>query len=124
MSTDTIDLDQLPIACDPNAVPPEQQEYLVKEIVPKLYGAVQEIKELPNGWAWHLPSTPEILMLVAEDLNMERLCCPFFNFNMEVDGQTSSLWLSLSGGEGVKPFIVAELGGMLSDEIAAAANFR
>jgi len=39
---------------------------LGKENRPKLYKAVQEIQELPNGWAWRLPSDPEILLLVAE----------------------------------------------------------
>jgi hypothetical protein len=93
------------IACDPNAVAPDQQEYWVKEIVPKLYRAVQEIQELPNGWAWRLPSTPEILLLVAEDLNMERLCCPFVRYTLEIEPNQGPFWLRMTGSEGVKEFL-------------------
>jgi len=93
------------IACDPNALAPDQQEYWVKEIVPKLYSAVQEIQELPNGWAWRLPSTPEILLLVAEDLNMERLCCPFVHYTLEIEPNQGPFWLRMTGSEGVKGFL-------------------
>ena len=44
-------IENQPIACVPSALTPDQQEYWVKEIVPKLYKAVEEIQELPNGWA-------------------------------------------------------------------------
>jgi hypothetical protein len=95
----------LPIACVPNAVPRNQQEYWVKEIVPKLYRAVQEIQELPNGWAWRLPSTSEILLLVAEDLNIERLCCPFVRYTLEIEPNQGPFWLRMTGDEGVKEFL-------------------
>lgn len=94
-----------PLACVPNAVPADQQEHWVKELAPKLYGAVQEIKELPNGWAWRLPSTSEILLLVAQDLNIERLCCPFVNYTLEIEPNKGPFWLRMTGGEGVKEFL-------------------
>ena len=93
-----------PLACVPSALTPDQQEYWVKEIVPKLYREVQEIQELPNGWVWRLPSTPQVLMLVAEDLNMERLCCPFVNYTLEIEPNHGPFWLRMTGGEGVKEF--------------------
>ncbi len=105
MSTDTTALDQLPIACDASAVPADQQEYWVKEIVPKLYSQVQEIQELPNGYAWRLPSAPQILLLLAEDLNMERLCCPFVHYTLEIERNRGPFWLRMTGGEGVKEFL-------------------
>lgn len=86
-----------PLACVPNAVPADQQEYWVKELAPKLYGSVQEIKELPNGWAWRLPSTSEILLLVAQDLNVERLCCPFVNYTLEIEPDQGPFWLRMTG---------------------------
>ena len=42
-------IENQPLACVPSALTPDQQEYWVKEIVPKLYREVQEIQELPNG---------------------------------------------------------------------------
>lgn len=126
MSTDTAYLDQLPIACDPNAVPADQQEYWLKELVPKLYGAVEEIKELPNGWAWRLPSTPEILVLLAEDLNLERLCCPFVHYTLEIERNGGPFWLSWTGGEGVKEYLwmaFAEAN-VFDEQVARAAGFN
>lgn len=113
-----------PIACVPNAVPPDQQEYWVKEIVPKLYKAVQEIQELPNGWAWRLPSTSEILLLVAEDLNMERLCCPFVNYTLEIEPNQGPFWLRMTGSEGVKEFLRMgfESANLFDPQVARAAG--
>lgn len=39
---------------------------------------------------------------------MERLCCPFLNFQLEVNGKHKDWWLSLTGPEGVKDFLDAE----------------
>src|SRR6185369_15523144 len=94
-----------PIVCDPNALTPDQQEYWVKEIVPRLYCQVQEIQELADGWVWRLPNTPQVLTLVAEDLNMERLCCPFVNYTLEIEANHGPFWLRMTGGEGVKEFL-------------------
>lgn len=105
MLSETISQSETIIACDPNAVAPERQEYWVKEITPKLYKAVQEIRELPNGWAWRLPSTSEVLLLVAEDLNIERLCCPFVRYTLEIEPHQGPFWLRMTGGEGVKEFL-------------------
>ncbi|MDQ3748973.1 MAG: MerR family DNA-binding protein [Acidobacteriota bacterium] len=45
---------------------------------------------------------------VAEFITYERLCCPFFNFEMAVEGENLSL--RLKGKEGVKEFIKMEFG--------------
>jgi hypothetical protein len=73
-------------------------------LLSRLHG-LQEIQELPNGWAWRLPSTPEILMLLAEDLNMERLCCPFVHYTLEIGPNHAPFWLYWTGGDGVKEFL-------------------
>lgn len=118
--------EDLPIACDPSALTPDQQEYWVKEIVPKLYKAVQEIQELPNGWALRLPSTSEILLLVAEDLNMERLCCPFVNYTLEIEPNHGPFWLRWTGGEGVKEFLRMgfESANLFDVQVAKAAGLN
>jgi hypothetical protein len=85
MSTDTTTTttqSEVPIACNPHAVPAEQRERWMI-VGTQLYAAVQEVQELPDGYAFRLPTDPEMLLLVAEDLNMERLCCPFLRFTLE-----------------------------------------
>ena len=94
--------EELPLACDPSALTPEQRERWVKDIAPKLY---REVQEIPDGWAWRLPSTPEVLFLLAEELNVERLCCPFVTYTLEVEPNRGPFWLRMTGGEGVKAFL-------------------
>jgi hypothetical protein len=45
---------------------------------------VQEIQELPNGCLASAKHSAG-LTLVAEDLNMERLCCPLVNKALEIE---------------------------------------
>ena len=119
-------IEDQPIACDPNALTPDQQEYWVKEIVPKLYREVQEIQELPNGWVWRLPSAPHVLTLVAEDLNMERLCCPFVNYTLEIEPNRGPFWLRMTGSEGVKEFLkmAFEAANYFDPQVAKAAGLN
>jgi hypothetical protein len=114
-----------PLACVASALTSDQQEYWVKEIVPKLYKAVQEIQELPNGWAWRLPSTSEMLLLVTEDLNLERLCCPFVNYILEIEPNRGPFWLRMTGSEGVKEFLrmAHESANLFDPQVAKAAGF-
>jgi hypothetical protein len=50
------------------------------------------------------------LTALAEWVRLERKCCPFFTFAIEVEGVTGATWLTLSGPPGVKEFIRLELG--------------
>ena len=38
----------------------------------------------------------------AEFVTYERLCCPFFAFELEVEKENGAMWLKLRGREGVK----------------------
>lgn len=111
-------------ACDPHALAPAEQEYWVNEIVPKLYSQVREIHELPNGWQWRLPSTPEVLALVAQDLNMERLCCPFVRYTFEIEPYHGPFFLRMTGEPGVKEFLrmAFETANYFSPQVARAAG--
>ena len=69
---------------------------------------------MPDGYAFRLPNESDVLLKAAEFIALERLCCPFFGFSLEVEPEGGALWLRLTGREGVKPFIHAEIGGHLS----------
>jgi hypothetical protein len=99
---------ELPIACNLTAIPAEQ---LVqhKTTAEQIFLAVGETRELPDGYAFRLPETSEMLLKAAEFVSNERLCCSFFSFTLEVEPQGGPLWLKLRGSEGVKPFIQAEV---------------
>jgi hypothetical protein len=45
------------------------------------------------------------LKLVAEDMNLERLCCPFVHYTLEIERNRGPFWYRMTGGEGVKEFL-------------------
>ena len=127
MSTDTATAttqSEVPIACNPHAVPAEQRERWMT-VGTQLYAAVQEVQELPDGYAFRLPTDPEMLLLVAEDLNMERLCCPFLRFTLDIEPNGGPFWLRFTGDEGVKEFLRMsfESSNLLNEQVAQAAGF-
>ena len=44
----------------------------------------------------------------AQWIDLERRCCPFFNFQLDLQGGDGMLRLSLAGREGVKQFITVD----------------
>jgi hypothetical protein len=89
------------------AIPPEKRgvhHALIRRLMTQ---AVQDIRELPDGLAFQFPA--EEYSAVAEFVGMERLCCPFLTFSLEVSPDRGPLRLQLSGADGVKDFIRAEL---------------
>lgn len=98
-----------PFACNMKAMNAEQrQKYNL--LTTQLQMTKQEIKELPNGYAFRLPSEASMVKDVTEWITYEKLCCPFFDFGLEVERNGGATWLRLTGREGVKPFIRSEFG--------------
>jgi len=98
-----------PFACDMNAIAGDQRNAHLATI-DQVFRSVETIREIPNGDAFQLPNRSEMLVTVAEFIALERLCCPFFGFGVEVVREGGPVLLSLTGCEGVKPFILAEIG--------------
>jgi len=74
----------------------------------RLFDAVEERKELPDGYAFRLPA--DALTSAAGWVALERKCCPFFYFELDVASHAGPLWLRITGSKGIKPFIRAEFG--------------
>src|ERR1041385_6258573 len=104
-------------ACNMNAIDPEQRSQHIAT-TNELVHAVQEVRELPNGYAFGMPDKTVLLMRATEFIAKEKLCCPFFGFKIEIEPDGSVLWLHLTGRDGVKPFIVAEIGNALRKTVA------
>ena len=98
-----------PIACDMTAIAPEHRGAHIATIE-KVFRSVKSKRELPDGYAFELPNESNLLLWAAEFMSQERLCCPFFGFRLEIEREGGPLWLSLTGRDGVKPFILAEIG--------------
>ncbi len=83
-----------------------------------LFHSVNEVRELPDGYAFLLPNKSDVLPEVAEFSSLEKLCCPFFGFTLEVEPEGRAVWLHLTGREGVNPFIRAEIGEFMGESVA------
>jgi hypothetical protein len=124
MLTQQMPQSEVVIACDPSALTAEQQERWM-EVGPKVYQAIEEIQELADGYAFRLPNSPEMLLLLAEDLNFERLCCPFIHYAVEIESNRGPFWLRMTGGDGVKVFLQMnfEATNLIDEQVAKAAGF-
>jgi hypothetical protein len=112
-----------PFACNMEAIKSEQRQKHIAT-AGQLFRAIKSIRELPDGYAFHLPDESDTLQLVTEFISLERLCCPFFGFTVEIEPEGGAVWLQLTGREGVKPFIRAEIGEFLGVAITHSSNFQ
>ena len=80
------------------------------EVTKQMKAATKEQRELPDGYAFRFVSDQSTILLVSEFIARERLCCPFFKFEMAVEPEDGPLWMRLHGAEGIKDFIKLEFG--------------
>jgi hypothetical protein len=102
-------VDESPIACNMKALDRKQRQRH-RLLTAQLHAALQETRELPDGYSFRLPSDEATIQRTAEWVTLERRCCPFITFAIEIDRERGPLWLRLTGREGVKPFLKMELG--------------
>lgn len=81
-----------------------------KTVIASLKQQILDKKELQDGYAFKFAGTDKILDKLTEFIKTERMCCDFFTFGLSVSGDKSEAWLELTGVEGAKDFITAELG--------------
>ena len=86
----------------------ERARYLM--LSRKLMGAGEERRELHDGYAFRLAAEKISLPEVAEWMTFERRCCPFFNLQIEAEPNAGPIWLRMTGADGIKEFIRAEIG--------------
>jgi len=88
-----------------NAIPAQQRQGHIA-LTELLFAQVEERQALADGYAFRLPAA--LLQTAAQFVSLERLCCPFFSFNLEVNDDR--LWLKLTGPEGAKELLETEFG--------------
>lgn len=70
----------------------------------------QALEELSNGYAVRFAYDAGLALELAEFMTLERRCCPFLTLAVELEASGGPMRLKLTGEDGVKPFLVAELG--------------
>jgi len=98
-----------PFHCNLSALDVEQRKRhstLSKELIRKHL----EIKELPDGYGMRFPNNPLLFKEMSEWATLEQLCCPFLTLTLELQRDQGPIWLRLTGRDGIKDFLRAEIG--------------
>ena len=94
-------------ACDMRAMTNDERTQHAA-LARDLFAAVQEQRDLADGYAFKLP--PERWLDAARWASLERKCCPFFAFELHAGADGGPLWLEITGRPGAKAFMKQEFG--------------
>jgi hypothetical protein len=95
-----------PIACNLSVFTKAQRTRHL-ELIAMLKSQVQELREQPDGYSFRYPA--ETIARLGEFTALESLCCPFIDFQLELEPQPGGpAWLRLLGRSEVKDFIRVE----------------
>ena len=92
----------LPVACTLSAAELRERG---DEVVAPLFARARRMEETPDGYRFAFPAEAEGVRDMLEFILSERVCCPFFTFELGFPSPHESVWLTLRGGEGVKEFV-------------------
>ncbi len=95
--------------CDLGAMTAEERAKY-EHLAWRVSGSGEERRELDNGYAFRLSPQKISLEEVAQWMELERICCPFFDLEVEAEPNDGPIWLRMTGPEGVKEFIRSEIG--------------
>lgn len=98
-----------PIAC--SLSDPERAKRLAA-LEREIFSRTISARELPDGYAFVFPGDREWLARLATFIAEERECCPFFRFELAVEGDGPTQ-LRLTGPEGTKAMIETQFLGQL-----------
>jgi hypothetical protein len=100
-------LTELPVSCSLN-----ERELAERRagILADLRARRREARWLLNGASFRFAADPAMLAALAEFIQLESKCCPFLRFRLTVEPGGGPVWLELTGPEGTREFLQAELG--------------
>jgi hypothetical protein len=96
---------QSPFACDRLALTPALRHRHFDELGPLLRTKVLGARSDPDGYSFRFPNDWATYAALTEWMNGERLCCPFFDFDLSLAREHGQIWMKLSGRPGTKDFI-------------------
>ncbi|MEO5950863.1 MAG: hypothetical protein ABIQ44_00165 [Chloroflexia bacterium] len=98
---------ELPIACDLTQIPAAQLSEHEKRAQYLFGPGMQESRELTNGYAMRF--SPNDYPTLCDFIAHERLCCPFFQFTLELQPNSGPIWLQITGQPGAKELLSSAL---------------
>jgi hypothetical protein len=79
----------------------EKKELLKKEI----FSQVTKVEEINNGYILNFEDKDNILLKLTDYLMIEKECCPFFVFDLNIQPNSKGISLKISGQEGAKDML-------------------
>jgi hypothetical protein len=98
---------ETPFYCNLKALSPAERT-THQATTKRLLGAVRDIREIADGYAFDLDSHQVTIADIASWVAFEQRCCPFFDFRVDWHRENGPLSLQLGGRDGVKDFIRTE----------------
>ncbi|MEP6904149.1 MAG: hypothetical protein ABJA66_20695 [Actinomycetota bacterium] len=92
----------LPIAC---YLTDKELQVRRKNYFDKAAESLIDSAELQNGFVFRFPLKETMLQNLAGIIDLERKCCPFLNFRLDVEAGKDFVLLELTGAEGTKEII-------------------
>ncbi len=94
--------EELPITC--SLTDGELQERR-KNVLVKITESLIDFEELADGFRYRFPAEDAVLQNLMDVINLERKCCPFLNFKLNLEAGRDFASLDLTGGQGAKEAI-------------------
>ncbi len=98
----------IPVACVPAALT-RAEHSRTSALRQSLVERIEETRDHSQGYSFRLRGEPNVFTLAAEWITLKRRCCPFLVFQLEWAQDDSFAWLHLSGPEGTREFLKAEM---------------
>jgi hypothetical protein len=75
----------------------------------ELFAAASGVEELADGYAVRFPARPFLFLRISRWIELERACCPFLTIRLDFERPSRAYRVSLTGPEGAKEVVRAEL---------------
>ena len=98
------------LACVPGAIPAAERPAHFALLNRLFADHARERRDVAGGYAFRFDAAS--FDDIARFVGRERLCCPFLNFGLELSAQDGPVWISLTGTDGTRDFLDAELPGL------------
>ncbi len=98
---------ETPFFCNLNALT-KAERVSHQDVSQRMLASLRGVREVDDGYAFDLDGHQLSIKDLASWVELERRCCPFFDFHVEWRREDGPVTLQLKGRPGVKDFIHAE----------------
>jgi hypothetical protein len=95
-------------ACRLDALTPHERARHAT-LTQELLASARWVQEIPRGYAFRFPDDRALSRHLVEWVALERRCCPFLEFEILLGLEGEPVILRLTGEQGVREFLAAEL---------------